>query len=162
MKLGEVARHVIDFLRSHPNQEYTANTLLMHLGLPLREKRRLYDVIEVLSCTGQVGLRKVARKRYFRWKPEITSESTEMVKIDLPADPTFQEAGTVIHLLLQFGTHAFQEFSNITALKMVERDIKRTILGANAVSVVQVSLKNEQGRVLKQATMSHLVPATAL
>jgi hypothetical protein len=158
MKLGEVANHVIAFLRNHTDQEYTANTLLMHLGLPLKEKRRLYDVIEVLCCADLVDIRKESRKRYFKWKINtLPSEQVDM-NIEYPADPLFKEAGTVLHLLLHLGPGAFQEFSNDSSLAMVERDIKRTVWGANAVSVIRVSLQNQQGRVLKESS-SRTVPA---
>lgn len=151
MKLGEVARHVVAFLCDHPDQEFTANTLLMHLGLPLREKRRLYDVIEVLSSAGLVDVRKDARKRYFHWIPQLDQESTEIMEVDRPADPIFRDAGTVLHALVHFNTNAFQELSNNTALKMLERDIKRALWGANAASVIRLTLKNDQGRILKEA-----------
>ena len=152
MKLGEVASHVIAFLREHPEQEYTANTLLMHLGLPLQEKRRLYDVIEVLCCAGLVSIRKEARKRYFNWKPQSDMTTPETVDVDIAPDPLFQEAGTILHLLLHLGPGAFQELSNDSAVKMLERDVKRTVWGANAVSVVRVSLQNREGRVLKETS----------
>ncbi len=152
MKLGEVARHVITFLREHPEQEYTANTLLMHLGLPLQEKRRLYDVIEVLCCVGLVDIRKEARKRYFHWKTQASAPPSESLEMDLPPDPLFHEAGTILHLLLHLGPTAFQELSNDSAIEMLERDVKRTVWGANAVSVIKVALQNQQGRVLKEAS----------
>jgi hypothetical protein len=160
MKLGEVARHVITFLSEHPDQEYTANTLLMHLGLPLQEKRRLYDVIEVLSCAGLVTIRKEARKRYFNWKPQPSLTTSETLDMDLAPDPLFQEAGTILHLLLHLGPGAFQELSNDSAVKMLERDVKRTVWGANAVSVVRVSLQNQEGRVLKETSTGE-APAAA-
>ncbi|MFW9935710.1 MAG: hypothetical protein ACFFDU_09465 [Candidatus Thorarchaeota archaeon] len=150
MKLGEVARHVIAFLQEHPDQEYTANTLLMHLGLPLQEKRRLYDVIEVLCCVGLVDIRKEARKRYFNWKPLPMTTTAEEADLDITPDPLFQEAGTILHLLLHLGPGAFQELSNDSAVKMLERDVKRTVWGANAVSVVRVSLQNRRGQILKE------------
>jgi hypothetical protein len=150
MKLGEVARHVIAFLQEHPDQEYTANTLLMHLGLPLQEKRRLYDVIEVLCCAGLVDIRKEARKRYFNWKPLPMTTTAEEADLDVNPDPLFQEAGTILHLLLHLGPGAFQELSNDSAVKMLERDVKRTVWGANAVSVVRVSLQNRRGQILKE------------
>ncbi|MFX0167829.1 MAG: hypothetical protein ACFE89_08965 [Candidatus Hodarchaeota archaeon] len=152
MKLGEVANHVIAFLQNHTDQEFTANTLLMHIGLPLKEKRRLYDVIEVLSCAGLVDIRKDSRKRYFRWKLPTLSPTPSEMNLELPADPLFQEAGTILHLLLHLGPGAFQELSNDSSLSMIERDIKRTVWGANAVSVVRVSLQNQQGRVLKETS----------
>ncbi len=152
MKLGEVANHAIGFLRNHSGQEYTANTLLMHLGLPLQEKRRLYDVIEVLSCVGLVDVRKEARKRYVQWKQSTPPPSSEMVDIELPPDPLFHEAGTILQLMLHLNPSTFQELSNESALKMLERDVKRTVWGANAVSVVRVSLKNEHGRILKETS----------
>lgn len=158
MKLGEVASHVITFLRDHPDKEYTANTLLMHLGLPLQEKRRLYDVIEVLCCSGLVDIRKEARKRYFHWKPQSTQAASETAEMDIPPDPLFQEAGTILHLLLHLGPGAFQELSNDSAVKMLERDVKRTVWGANAVSVVRVSLQNPEGRILKE-TLTGEAPA---
>jgi hypothetical protein len=160
MKLGEIASHVISFLRDHPQQEYTANTLLMHLGLPFKEKRRLYDVIEVLCCVGLVDIRKEARKRHFHWKPPTIATSAETPEIDLPPDPMFHESGTVLHLLLHMGPTAFQELSNGAAVKMLERDIKRTVWGANAVSVIRVALQNQQGRVLKE-TSAGTVPTAA-
>ena len=152
MKLGEVARHVITFLSEHSDQEFTANTLLMHLGLPLQEKRRLYDVIEVLSCAGLVSIRKEARKRYFNWKPLPSVTTTETMDMDMTPDPLFQEAGTILHLLLHLNPGAFQELSNDSAVKMLERDVKRTIWGANAVSVVRVSLQDKVGRILKETS----------
>jgi hypothetical protein len=152
MKLGEVAKHVLVFLREHPEQEYTANTLLMHLGLPLQEKRRLYDVIEVLCCAGLVTIRKEARKRYFTWKPQPVAATTETMDMDLRPDPLFEEAGTILHLLLHLNPGAFQELSNDSAVKMLERDVKRTVWGANAVSVVRVSLQNRQGQILKETS----------
>jgi hypothetical protein len=158
MKLGEVASRVVDFIKAHPNQEYTANTLLMHLGMPLREKRRLYDVIEVLSCTEQIDMRRVSRKRYFSWKVTNSSEQEEQEEVDLPEDPAFQEAGTILHVLLKFGSSAFQELSNMNALRMLERDIKRNTQGANAVSVIRVTLKNGSGYILKEATASSTLP----
>ncbi|MFX1300941.1 MAG: hypothetical protein ACFFAL_08500 [Promethearchaeota archaeon] len=160
MKLGEIASHVINFLREHPQQEYTANTLLMHLGLPLKEKRRLYDVIEVLCCAGLVDIRREARKRYFHWKPSNIATSVETPEIDLPPDPLFLESGTVLHLLLHMGPTAFQELSNGSAVKMLERDIKRTVWGTNAVSVIRVALQNQQGRVLKETSVG-TVPSAA-
>jgi len=160
MKLGDVANHVIQFLRNHTDQEYTANTLLMHLGLPLKEKRRLYDVIEVLCCAGLVDIRKESRKRYFTWKLATPPTEPMEMDVDLPADPLFKEAGTVLHLLLHLGPGAFQELSNDSSLAMLERDIKRTVWGANAVSVIRVSLQNQQGRILKEAS-SRTVPAAA-
>ncbi len=159
MKLGEVARHVIAFLRDHPEQEYTANTLLMHLGLPLQEKRRLYDVIEVLCCAGLVNIRKEARKRYFNWKPQLVMATSETSEMDIAPDPLFQEAGTILHLLLHLGPGAFQELSNDSAVKMLERDVKRTIWGANAVSVVRVSLQNREGRILKETSTGEATTA---
>ena len=152
MKLGEVANHVIAFLREHPEQEYTANTLLMHLGLPLQEKRRLYDVIEVLCCAGLVSIRKEARKRYFNWKLQPATTPSETVDVDIAPDPLFREAGTILHLLLHLGSGAFQELSNDSAVKMLERDVKRTVWGTNAVSVVRVSLQNQEGRILKETS----------
>ncbi len=159
MKLGEVASHVITFLRNHPDQEYTANTLLMHLGLPLQEKRRLYDVIEVLCCAGLINIRKEARKRYFHWKPQPQTPVSETLESNIVPDPLFQEAGTILHLLLHLGPGAFQELSNDSAVKMLERDVKRTVWGANAVSVVRVSLQNQDGRVLKE-TLTGEAPAS--
>jgi len=158
MKLGEVASHVIKFLREHPEQEYTANTLLMHLGLPLQEKRRLYDVIEVLCCVGMVSIRKEARKRYFNWTPQTVTVTSETLDLDMTPDPLFHEAGTILHLLLHLGPNAFQELSNDSAVKMLERDVKRTVWGANAVSVVRVSLQNRQGQILKE-TLTGEAPA---
>jgi hypothetical protein len=122
----------------------------MHLGLPLQEKRRLYDVIEVLNCAGLVSIRKEARKRYFNWKPQKSMTTQETMDMDMAPDPLFQEAGTILHLLLHLNPGAFQELSNDSAVKMLERDVKRTIWGANAVSVVRVSLQDKVGRILKE------------
>jgi hypothetical protein len=159
MKLGEVAHHVVAFLRSRPEQEFTANILLMHLGLPLREKRRLYDVIEVLACTDRVEIRKAARKRYFRWIAEQSLDIAEPLEFALPEDPVFQDAGTVLHLQLQFGTTAFQELSNRAALEMLERDVKRAVRGSTAACVTLVELKNGQGRILRQTAPLAALPA---
>jgi hypothetical protein len=161
MKLGEVAQHVVGFLRSHPEQEFTANILLMHLGLPLREKRRLYDVVEVLACTDRVEIRKAARKRYFRWIAERPADIAEPAELLLPEDPLFQDAGTVLHLLLQFGTSAFQELSHPAALEMLERDVKRAVRGSTAACITRVELKNDQGRILRHAAPLAAIPAEA-
>jgi len=161
MKLAEVAHHVVGFLRSHPEQEFTANILLMHLGLPLREKRRLYDVVEVLACTDRVEIRKAARKRYFRWIAERPADIAEPLELVLPEDPLFEDAGTVLHLLLQFGTSAFQELSNPAALEMLERDVKRAVRGSTAACVTRVELKNGQGRILRHAAPLAAIPAEA-
>jgi len=158
MKLGKVAFRVVDFLSEHPEREYTTNTLLMHLGLPLREKRRLYDVIEVLSCSGLLDTRSESNKRYFQWKAAYPLEQEESLEVDLPENPAFQDAGTILHVLLKFGSNAFQELSNKDALRMMERDIKRNIQGANAVSVIRVILQNNRGNILKEAT----TPSTIL
>ncbi|MFX1561729.1 MAG: hypothetical protein ACFFDP_00275 [Promethearchaeota archaeon] len=159
MKLGEVAYRVVDFLREHPEREYTTNTLLLQIGLPLREKRRLYDVIEVLSCTGLLDIRSESHKRYFQWKASYPVEQEESLEVDLPENPAFREAGTILHVLLKFGVNAFQELSNKDALRMIERDIKRNTQGANAVSVIRVILKNERGNILKEATTPSTIPA---
>jgi hypothetical protein len=160
MKLGEVARLVVAFLRAHPEQEFTANTLLMHLGLPLKEKRRLYDVIEVLASVDRVSIRKDARKRHFYYKPEDSQDIFQPVVLDLPENPVFQEEGTIIQLLIKLGPTAFQELSNMAALKMIERDIKRAIFEANAVSITRITLQNNHGRVMKEA-MTTAVPAVS-
>lgn len=151
MKLGEVSKMVVDFLRSSPSKEFTANTLLLHLGLPPEQKRRVYDVIEVLSCAGQITVRKEGRKRYFQWMALIAPEPVESVELDLPENSPFSEAGTLLHVLLHFNASAFQELSNEATMGMLERDIKRAVLGANAVSIISITLKNSQGRVLKQS-----------
>lgn len=158
MKLGEVSKMVVEFLRSSASKEFTANTLLLHLGLPPEQKRRVYDVIEVLACAGQITVRKEGRKRYFQWIASIDPEPEESVELAPPENSPFNEAGTVLHVLLHFNASAFQELSNEATMGMLERDIKRAVLGANAVSIIRITLKNSQGRILKQ-TLSAL-PAT--
>ncbi len=158
MKLGEVSKMVVEFLRANPGKEYTANTLLLHLELPPEQKRRVYDVIEVLACAGQITIRKEARKRYFQWVASVTPEPVESVELELPENSPFSEAGTVLHVLLHFNASAFQELSNEATMAMLERDIKRAVLGANAVSIIRIALKNSQGRVLKQSPSA--LPAT--
>ncbi len=151
MKLGEVSKMVVDFLRSSPSKEFTANTVLLHLGLPPEQKRRVYDVIEVLACAGQITVRKEGRKRHFQWIATPAPEPVESVELDLPENSPFSEAGTVLHVLLHFNARAFQELSNEATMGMLERDIKRAVLGANAVSITRITLQNSQGRILKQS-----------
>jgi hypothetical protein len=158
MKLGEITKMVVDFLRSSPSKEFTANTLLLHLGLPAEQKRRLYDVIEVLACAGQVTVRKDGRKRYFQWIASIDPEPEETMELHPPENSPFNEAGTVLHVLLHFNASAFQELSNEATMGMIERDIKRAVMGANAVSIIRIALKNSRGRILKQSPSA--LPAT--
>lgn len=162
MKLSDIAAQVINLLRSNPGKEFTATTLLLHLDLPLRQKRRIYDVVDVLEQLGHVRVRWVRRKRIFQWvETSLPGEVPTTLEIELPEDPSFQEAGTVLHTLLRFSPGAFQCLSNQVALEMLERDIKRAT-HAQSVSITRITLKSGQGRILKEAVHTGVLPTEAV
>ena len=159
MKLSEVAAQVIDFLRRNPGKEFTATTLLLHLDLPLRQKRRIYDVVDILEQLGQVRVRWVKRKRIFQWVEPPPEPSTPL-DLELPMDPSLQEEGTILQVMLRFQTSAFQCLSSQVALEMLERDIKRATR-AQAVSITRITLRNSQGHILKESIHTSPVPTEA-
>ena len=142
LKLSILTRKVVQYLKKSRKPKSSID-IANGIKLPLNKKRRIYDVIDVLSTLNLIKIHRKGNEKLVEWasnKEESPSKIEKEEKTLLEGNKNY----CFINLDLVFSSSDFKTLKNPTWQDMIIRDIKRSVKGVMDIIINDVKLSEPE------------------
>lgn len=137
MKLVELTKKVVEYLKKS-GKPSAAVDICRNINLPLDKKRRVYDVLDVLSTLNFIKISRRGNEKLVEWfGAEDKGLRIKAGKDELSLD---EKQYCLMNVDLIFPFTDFKTLKNPTWQEMILRDVKRNVKGLLEILVKDVKL----------------------
>ncbi|MHA1836166.1 MAG: hypothetical protein ACTSYQ_04495, partial [Candidatus Odinarchaeia archaeon] len=127
MKMTTLSQKVIKYLK-RVKKPKSAIEIARGINLPLEKKRRIYDVLEILSTLNLIKTTRRGNEKLVEWVSDAYIREKEPV-IDVSSSKLKDKDYCFVNVDLIFSSSDFKTLKNPTWQSMIIRDVKRQIKG---------------------------------
>ncbi|MHA1410459.1 MAG: hypothetical protein ACTSQY_09185 [Candidatus Odinarchaeia archaeon] len=138
MKLKELTIKVINYLKKTKKPK-SAIEIAKGIKLPLEKKRRIYDIMDVLSAANYVKITRKGNEKFIRLN-QINNEKREISETKENTIDLREKQYCILNLDLVFSASDFKTLKNDTWQAMILRDVKRQIKEIVDIRINEVKL----------------------
>ncbi|MEM2109298.1 MAG: hypothetical protein QW327_02295 [Candidatus Odinarchaeota archaeon] len=137
MKLVELTKKIVDCLRES-GKPLSAVEIARKIKLPIEKKRRIYDVLDVLTVLNTIKVSRRGNEKLAQW---LVSVEKPVVKELVNMEPGLEEKPQcIVNVNLVFRSTDYKNLKNPTWQEMMIRDVKRNVKGVLDITVNDIKL----------------------